>query len=210
MKLIKASTRLKNIPDAIVDDIFYAFLNHFRWNVTKKKGTSNYYYHTNINGKWIKMHRLILPDTQFIHHKNHITHDNRLENLISCDNSINSHNRNKHRGTSKYIGVYKYNNKWRSGIGYNGKSHHIGVFKTEIEAAVAYDKKAIDAFGDNANINFPDHTLCKKERYDRNSLIKGVGLADEVDITPELTGERSESALSDLLCNIFKNKSKEK
>jgi hypothetical protein len=46
---------------------------------------------------------------------------------------------------------------------------HVGVFKSEVEAAMAYDAAAISRFGDFARLNFPapgqrgifDHTGAK-------------------------------------------------
>lgn len=58
-----------------------------------------------------------------------------------------------------YIGVTPSSNKtkngkpWRARISYNCKSIHIGVFNTEIEAAKAYNKKAIELYGDRAILN---------------------------------------------------------
>lgn len=44
--------------------------------------------------------------------------------------------------TSKYIGVTKSKDskKWRSTIKINGKNKHLGMFKCELAAAVAYNK----------------------------------------------------------------------
>lgn len=36
---------------------------------------------------------------------------------------------------------------------------HIGYFNDEIEAANAYDCKALELFGEYANINFPDFNV---------------------------------------------------
>ncbi len=57
------------------------------------------------------------------------------------DGSFN-HNDYKRKWTSKYKGVYfcKGNNKWQAYITINGKSKHIGLFKTELEAHHAYLK----------------------------------------------------------------------
>lgn len=61
--------------------------------------------------------------------------------------------------TSKYIGVCRNGKStvkpWRSTICYQGKQYHLGSFKTEIEAAQAYDLKAIEFYGETARLNLP-------------------------------------------------------
>lgn len=59
--------------------------------------------------------------------------------------------------TSKYRGVF-FNKKpcggWRMSIKIDGRQH-CRVFRSEEEAARAYDEKAIEFFGDRAILNFP-------------------------------------------------------
>ena len=61
-------------------------------------------------------------------------------------------------GTNKYIGVSKIPNskKWISRITWNGVRIVIGRFYSEIEAAEAYNKKALEVFGDSAILNIID------------------------------------------------------
>jgi len=55
-----------------------------------------------------------------------------------------------------YKGVfYKNENKWEAGIGYNRKYIMLGHYKTEIDAAKAYDKAARKEYGEFAYLNFP-------------------------------------------------------
>jgi hypothetical protein len=56
--------------------------------------------------------------------------------------------------TSKYRGVCSVNNEWLSQIYHDGKNIKIGKFNCEIDAAEAYDQKAIELKGDNAKLNF--------------------------------------------------------
>lgn len=57
--------------------------------------------------------------------------------------------------SSEYVGVClrKETGKWRSHIVYNKKFIEIGSFNTEEEAAIAYNNKALELYGPNANIN---------------------------------------------------------
>lgn len=56
--------------------------------------------------------------------------------------------------TSKYRGVRIVNDKILAGISINGKSVHIGTFRSEEEAAIAYDNVAKEKYGIRANLNF--------------------------------------------------------
>ena len=59
--------------------------------------------------------------------------------------------------TSKYIGVClkKDRGRWRATINYRKKQYSLGNHATEKEAALAYDKKALELYGTQARLNFP-------------------------------------------------------
>lgn len=60
----------------------------------------------------------------------------------------------KSGSSSKYMGVSRYKNKrWRARLQYNGRQMHVGHFDSEIEAARAYNVKAIQLFGEEAKLN---------------------------------------------------------
>ena len=63
----------------------------------------------------------------------------------------------KKRGKSKYVGVYLMpitgKNKWRSIIVYNQQSISLGCYDTEEKAALAYNQKAIELYGEFAHLN---------------------------------------------------------
>ena len=87
---------------------------------------------------------------EFLDHKNNIRHDNRLKNLRECTRSQNNQNKKKRKSSRKYIGVYKLpSGSWRATC----KQKHIGCFDTEEEAAEAYNKRAIELFGEFAFTN---------------------------------------------------------
>ena len=78
--------------------------------------------------------------------------DCRLENLIYRSRSVASR---KRKTSSKigYTGVYKENNRYRAVISVDRKSVHIGMFDTAEEAALAYNKKSRELYGDDGKIN---------------------------------------------------------
>jgi hypothetical protein len=62
------------------------------------------------------------------------------------------------RMSSKYVGVHRSGKKrkpWTAACYWNGKQHHLGYFKTEEEAAAAYDAY-VKSRGLERRVNFPD------------------------------------------------------
>lgn len=105
------------------------------------------------------MHRLILGAKagQTIDHINGIKTDNRLENLRFCQQSENSRNsRRRSDNTSGFKGVTKTDRDrpWVASIHIGGKRKHLGLFATPEEAARAYDRAAVEHYGEFARLNF--------------------------------------------------------
>jgi hypothetical protein len=103
------------------------------------------------------MHRLIInaPLGKEVDHINGDSLDNRRDNLRLCTRQQNCCNR-KHqiKAKSKYKGVHPRKDKWAAVIRFKKRLRHIGVFETEVAAAMAYDDKARELFGDFAFTNF--------------------------------------------------------
>lgn len=82
--------------------------------------------------------------------------NNRIENLRAATKSQNEANTGKRStNTSGYKGVYwlKNANKWRAKIDHNKKQIHIGLFTDKNAAAIAYNQKATELFGEHAFLN---------------------------------------------------------
>ena len=88
--------------------------------------------------------------------------NNRIENLRLATRTQNNVNRFYNKGVSKYQGVVYHtkNKKWIAQIGYDNKGLYIGSFENEEDAARAYDKKAVELFGEFAYTNL--------ERYEED------------------------------------------
>ena len=142
---------------AIVDAEDYDWLIQYNWCACKCRNT---FYATRMGGgRTIRMHREIMhaPKGVMCDHINHNGFDNRKSNLRLCTNAQNSYNQQARSScTSKYKGVHwnKPNNKWVARIAFKQKRMHIGCFDNEIKAAMAYDKKAKELFGEFAYPNF--------------------------------------------------------
>lgn len=110
--------------------------------------------------KWVRMHRLIMKTTpgQRVDHKSRNALDNRKSNLRIASRAENRANSRKTEGTSsKYKGVWwsRKQKCWCASTKQNRRTIHLGSFGTEKDAALAYDVKARELFGDFARLNFP-------------------------------------------------------
>jgi len=151
-----------------VDD--FDWLNQWKWKPdyikqtnsfrairqTKKKDSVS----GKVERKTYLMHREIVKAKNglVVDHWNHDSLDNRKENLRECTHAENSSNMKRHKENkySKFKGVYPNKARWRAVIMQYGKYIHIGTFDTQIEAAKAYDSRAIELFGEFAYLNFPE------------------------------------------------------
>ncbi len=146
---------------ALVDDGDYGWLNQWKWCVTYTSG--NWRALRTLGKTMVYMSRVIVnaPKGKYVDHKNHNTLDNQRHNLRICTPTENNANRILSTGTrSKYKGVYwdksrKRTKRWTVGIKCDGVKYRLGRYLTEIEAAKAYDKKAVELFGEFAYLNFP-------------------------------------------------------
>ena len=144
---------------AIVDAEDYDRLSQYKWCAVKRECT--WYAKTFLlDGTPISIHRVITdaPKGLVVHHIDHNGLNNRKSNLQLCTNIQNQRSRGPNRiGSSKYKGVHRRKSckKFRAVITHNGKKMHLGQFKSEIDAAKAYDKAAKKFFGEFAYLNFP-------------------------------------------------------
>lgn len=112
-----------------------------------------FFYHQIV---WL-LHNEALPES--IDHIDRNPKNNRIENLRPATQSQQNVNRDcistntsGFRGVSFRKGIK--DKKWRASCNINGKVVHIGYFRTSEEAAIAYDAKVKEHYGDFANPNF--------------------------------------------------------
>jgi len=148
----------------IVSPEDFETLNSHKWHVTGCD--KNFYairYLGQINGKkkFISMHRFIMhpPTGLVVDHVDGVGLNNTRTNLRIATIAQNTYNcRKTYRKTrSQYKGVCydTHRNIFRADIRYKCKRRFLGHFDNETDAAKAYDKAAIELFGDYANLNFP-------------------------------------------------------
>lgn len=147
---------------AIVDAEDYDQFSQDKWFAKRRRGwvyAARTTSRSTPQRRTVWMHREIINASKgmMCDHKDHNGLNNSKSNLRLCTNSQNQQNQKpRTTGTSKYKGVnWHKNNKWQARIGFNGRRIYLGLFDNQIDAAVAYDRKAVELFGEFACLNFP-------------------------------------------------------
>jgi hypothetical protein len=102
------------------------------------------------------MHRSLMNPgaEELVDHVNGDGLDNRRINLRICTRAGNMQNMRRTYGRSKYKGIVLSYNKWMVRIQSPDKVRvHLGYFKDEKDAARAYDRAAVEMFGEFAATN---------------------------------------------------------
>lgn len=146
---------------AMVDDEDFQRVNLFKWNATKYSGGWYARRGMVVNGKntTILMHRFIMntPKDMQTDHIDWNGLNCQKHNMRICTKQDNLKNR-KTRGKSMFHGVSFFvrgDKKYiKAAIKIDGKYKYLGLFKTETDAAKAYDKEAKEYFKEFAHLNF--------------------------------------------------------
>jgi len=168
MKKIIIESKTYGTHEVLLDDEDYEWAKEYNWHLNIQRNETaivpKYYARRRIGldatgkQKNILLHREILKPIkrQVTDHINGNTLDNRKENLRMCDKNQNQANRRKYKtNTSGFKGViYDKRQKRKPWIAQCQKVC-LGSFTTKEEAARAYDKRAVEVFGEFAQLNFP-------------------------------------------------------
>ena len=144
--------------DILVDEDSYKQYHNLKWRISTKG-----YATATKDGKPIALHREIMGITDpkaIVDHQNNDRLDYRRANLRVVTLKQNNRNRQKNWNSQyPYKGIQKLSGRrrkpWNARIMIDGQSVSLGVFSTPEEAAIAYDAKAVEVFGEFANLNFP-------------------------------------------------------
>lgn len=164
MKTIKTKNK-----EIILDDEDYKYLSHFKWR-TVKKGNDWYAVITKMKGKGresiqIYLHEFLidLDNQDCIGFKNKNTLDNRRENLFGVSKGYNLARTRKRltvnglKPKSIYKGVTRRLKKgkitWEVRIAKDKKTFYVGSYKTQKQAGLAYNRKALELYGEHAYQN---------------------------------------------------------
>lgn len=156
---------MKRIPvrgatSAFVDDAHYDHLRRFRWGITKngyvighRRLSSGRYETVYMHSEVLWVHGL---EAKMVDHRNRNRLDNQYHNLRECTRRSNNANSGPHiDNTSGFKGVSfkKSHNKWVAKLRVQGKQLHLGYFDDPRDAARAYNKAALEHFGEFAYLN---------------------------------------------------------
>lgn len=162
MKIIELIHREGTV---LVDDSDYEELDKYNWRLkrernilyarrttTKEERESGY-------PQAVVMHRQIMgivTDRSIqIDHRDSNGLNNQRSNLRIATKQQNTANMSKYSGrySSTYKGVFKAHGQYIAQIGFNNKIIRLGYFTNEVDAAIAYNSKAIELFGEYASLN---------------------------------------------------------
>jgi hypothetical protein len=139
-----------------VDAADFEWLNRWHWHAY-----GGYASRCDKSGR-IYMHREIMktPKGMVVDHINGNGYDNTRANMRNVTREENMHNQRKHAGTASiYKGVTRGQNSkgsWRARVAWGDHRLTAGTFPDDVEAARAYDRLAVELFGEHARVNFPE------------------------------------------------------
>ena len=161
MKFIEIHNKKHEIVGyAKVSDCDYEEVSKHNWT-----WHNNGYVCAKIDKKMTLLHRFVMEmkyghaNFSMVDHVNHHKEDNTRENLRLVNAKDNARNRKKSKGKNcRFKGVVRRALKsgeyrYIARVFDAGHPYYCGSFKTEAEAAMAYNQKALELFGEYACLN---------------------------------------------------------
>lgn len=144
-----------------VDDEDYERLALFKWYFHHTGYAVRNFTDSNKKRKTIFLHREVLgtPKGEYVDHKDCDKLNCQKDNLRPTTYANNNTNKFPQKNnTSGYKGVHqRETGKWRAYFTLKKKRTYIGQFETAIEAARAYNKAALEVWGEFARLNVIDN-----------------------------------------------------
>ena len=131
-------------------------LSGLSWSILKNKNVIYAASHEKTDARsTIYMHRIIAGPArdELVDHRNGDGLVNYRANLRVCDNRRNIQNRRVNKGC-RYKGVSRVKSLYQARITHGGRRISLGYFQSEEAAARAYDRAAVELFGEFARPNF--------------------------------------------------------
>ena len=101
-------------------------------------------------------------------HKDTVKTNNAITNLRPSNKSKNGMNRGPSKAnTSGYVGACFDNRekKWLATITKEGKQIRLGYYDSAVDAALAYDRAAVQYHGEFARLNFPEKICASPSQH---------------------------------------------
>lgn len=148
--------RLTSNQFALVDNEDFEMVNKLKWYASKTE--TGFRAQRVYKKQNIFMHRFIMGAVkgQEVDHKNGSQLDNRKINLRFCTRSQNMMNigRPRHNKSGfKGVSFEEFTGKWKAQIQKDKKNFNLGRFQEKVEAAKAYNRAALEYFGEFARLN---------------------------------------------------------
>lgn len=203
--------RLPSGLDVAIDDLDYDRVTRFRWHAEPARRTTYairdvYTPGVTHSTSRMRMHRFILdaPKGLEVDHIDGNGLNNTRANLRLATAAQNRHNLPlSANNTSGFKGVSRWRTKtrscWKASIGVHGRARHIGYYDTPEEAARAYDRAALEHFGEFAWLNFADGAGCTKRGAARSRFVKRPGYSPMSSLSNESTPRRADLAAGQFL-----------
>lgn len=146
--------------EAIIDSTDASIADGWNWSISKGYAVRGESIGEGLSRK-LYLHRLVAGAQVgvMVDHVDGNRLNNRRANLRIVSAVENARNRRpQSNATSRYKGVSFRSDRgtWLAAIRIHGKLKKLGTFRTEAEAAMAYDNAARRAFGSFAFLNFPE------------------------------------------------------
>ena len=147
---------------AHVDDEDFERVSQHKWTLSTSGYVFRYIHLGMFDGKKVGraegLHRFILSTgAEEIDHKNRNKLDYQKHNLRLCTRSQNQANRGPKNGR-RFKGTRRNGRVFQARIIVDKKLLYLGTFIAEEDAAKAYDKAAVEHFGEFARLNFSAET----------------------------------------------------
>jgi hypothetical protein len=141
---------------AIVDDEDYERLAVYSWRLDDTRASVSYA----LRGRCTRMHREVLgaPAGLQVDHINGNGLDNRKANLRLASRTENARNKGPVAG-KRFKGVCEIEpGVFRARLGDGHRDVSLGCYRSEVDAARAYDRAAKEQWGEFARLNFPEES----------------------------------------------------
>ena len=162
MRTVRLNGRRAAGRVAIVSDEDYELVSGWNWHIYYNKTAGPYAIGApkgaGRGAKQAMMHTLITGYAQ-TDHVNHDGLDNQRHNLRPATHAENQWNGLPQTGkSSRFKGVcwVTRDRRWLASIRVNRKTHYLGEYRSEEDAARAYDAAAREMCGEFACLNFPE------------------------------------------------------